>query len=315
MVKGSGLYKNKEFDFEGPITIKSQWNLTLQNDTIPMEFNYNELQWIEAPFIAEMDYEQFKADGLEYAPGEFPHKVRTPEDQLVDPRHELLFSIEHALVDARHNIKRSYFEGHLDNWAKYWVSVSKKTNFDTSTQQYNFEWPHLQKGNFPASMMKVFPLDILLAQAPLFKFVQFVSKVNIDGDFMEFQITPQHFNLLSEQGQKALKPIKGGFQGENKVPGKSVLFQTLIDDNLFNGLFSKLTSFEKKFAMREVLKKIPGAFSDSIAPVMDMLTIGNIGKVMSDFAEEYAPEKQIDLVLSPSFKVFQEGVPNSLQEL
>jgi hypothetical protein len=43
MVKGSGLYKNKEFDFEGPITIKSQWNLTLQNSSIPMEFNYNEL--------------------------------------------------------------------------------------------------------------------------------------------------------------------------------------------------------------------------------------------------------------------------------
>jgi hypothetical protein len=106
----------------------------------------------------------------------------------VDPRHELLFSIEHALVEARYNMKRSYFEGHLDAWAKYWVSVTKK----------GVKWPHLQKGNFPFSMMKVFPLDILFSQISLFKVVQFVSKVNIDGDFMEFQITPQHFNLLNE---------------------------------------------------------------------------------------------------------------------
>ena len=82
----------------------------------------------------------------------------------------------------------------------------------------------------------------------------------------------------------------------------------MIDDNFFSSLFSYVTSYEKKFSVRQLAKEVPSAYSKSLDSVMDMLTTTNIGKVMSDFAEEYGPDRKIDLVLSLSHKTFMQGV-------
>ena len=51
-----------------------------------------------------------------------------------------------------------------------------------------------------------------------------------NGNFVELHSNPR---LKRGDSMKALKPIEGGFSDE-QVDGKTLLFQTLIDENLFN---------------------------------------------------------------------------------
>ena len=42
-----------------------------------------------------------------------------------------------------------------------------------------------------------------------------------------------------------------------------------------------------------------------------MMTTSTIGTILPEFINEYGKDKKIDLVLSPSHSMFQEGIPNS----
>jgi hypothetical protein len=45
--------------------------------------------------------------------------------------------------------------------------------------------------------------------------------------------------------------------------------------------------------------------------ILDMMTTSTIGTILPEFINEYGANKKIDLVLSPSHSMFQEGIPNS----
>ena len=56
------------------------------------------------------------------------------------------------------------------------------------------------------------------------------TDIKVDGNFVELHFSPR----LNKEGLEALKSIGGGFSNEKNVAGKTVLFQTLLDENMFN---------------------------------------------------------------------------------
>jgi hypothetical protein len=85
-----------------------------------------------------------------------------------------------------------------------------------------------------------------------------------------------------------------------------MLFQTVLDDNLFNSFTSLVTTFDKMFSIRDLVKFYPNAQN-----FMAMLTTSTVGKIMPDFVDEYGENKKIDVVLSPSHSLFLDGFPES----
>lgn len=82
--------------------------------------------------------------------------------------------------------------------------------------------------------------------------------------------------------------------------------QLIIDDNFFNSFASILASLDKTISMRSLLKGNPKAKT-----ILDMLTTSTIGTILPEFINEYGENKKVDLVLTPSHALFQEGIPNS----
>ena len=83
--------------------------------------------------------------------------------------------------------------------------------------------------NFWERHIEKFPAEVLFAQN-LFKVLQMCSDIRLDGNFVELHFSPR----LNRDGLQALKSIGGGFSSEQSVDGKTVLFQTLLDENAFN---------------------------------------------------------------------------------
>lgn len=79
-----------------------------------------------------------------------------------------------------------------------------------------------------------------------------------------------------------------------------------IDDNLFNSLTAFLTSIDRTFGLRDLVKGNPKA-----AEALGMLTTNNIGTVLPDFVDDYGENKKLDLHFSPSHALFLDGLPGS----
>jgi len=103
-----------------------------------------------------------------------------------------------------------------------------------------------------------------------------------------------------------LKPIEGGFYNEVNAQGLEALTQFIIDDNFFNSFASILASVDKSLSARNVFKGNAKAKT-----ILDMLTTSTIGTVLPEFINEYGENKKVDLVLTPSHTLFQEGIPGS----
>lgn len=136
----------------------------------------------------------------------------------------------------------------------------------------------------------------------LFYATQFAEKVTFSEDYLDLDFSLKHMNLLTPRQQKALKAIEGGFYKEMNVNGDSAFAQFIIDDNLFNQISSVITSIDKMFSVRELMKNNAKA-----APVLQMLTTTTVGTVLPDFVDIYGSGKKIDVVLSPSHSIFLDG--------
>jgi len=69
----------------------------------------------------------------------------------------------------------------------------------------------------------------------------------------------------------------------------------LIDDNLFNSLTSVVTSVEKSFKARELMKLNP-----NLSPFLSMMSTSTLAPVLPDFVEDYGENKRIDVKVSLS---------------
>ena len=85
-----------------------------------------------------------------------------------------------------------------------------------------------------------------------------------------------------------------------------MLFQSVIDDNMFNSFTSVLTTVDQMFSLRDLLKYYPNAKQFTA-----MMTTSTLGRVIPDFIEQYGENKNIDLVLSPSHNLFLDGFPEA----
>lgn len=123
---------------------------------------------------------------------------------------------------------------------------------------------------------------------------------------MEFAFSFDKMKLLTPKQEALLKPIEGSYYNEVNGQGLEALTQLIIDDNFFNSFASIVASLDKSISMRQMLKGNPKA-----STILDMLTTSTIGTVLPEFINEYGENKKVDLVLTPSHTLFQEGIPNS----
>jgi hypothetical protein len=65
--------------------------------------------------------------------------------------------------------------------------------------------------------------------------------------------------LLKKKQAKLLKNITGDFYKDVNEKGEEMLFQFYIDDNLFNGFASAITTIDKMFSARDLVKGYPNA--------------------------------------------------------
>jgi len=65
-------------------------------------------------------------------------------------------------------------------------------------------------------------------------------------------------------------------------------------------------SVEQNFSLRDLFK-----YNDKLKGVMDMMTTSMLATLLPDFTAEYGDGKKVDVVLSPSHELFQEGIPGS----
>lgn len=154
---------------------------------------------------------------------------------------------------------------------------------------------------FPA-----FPVDTVLPFVVLYYGASFADKYEVTDKFIEMAFSFNRLKLLTEEQAKLLKPIEGTFYNEVNGQGLEALTQIIIDDNLFNSFASILASLDKTISLRNVLKGNAKAKT-----VLDMLTTSTIGTVLPEFINEYGEGKKVDLVLTPSHALFQEGIPGS----
>ena len=103
-----------------------------------------------------------------------------------------------------------------------------------------------------------------------------------------------------------LKPIQSDFFDDFNKDGEAMLFQSVIDDNMFNSFTSVLTTVDQMFSLRDLLKYYPNAKQFTA-----MMTTSTLGRVIPDFIEQYGENKNIDLVLSPSHNLFLDGFPEA----
>jgi hypothetical protein len=134
----------------------------------------------------------------------------------------------------------------------------------------------------------------------------FSDKYNVSDKFIEMAFSFNRLKLLTEKQEALLKPIEGSFYNEVNPQGLEALTQFIVDDNLFNSFASIVASLDKTISMRNVLKGNAKAKT-----VLDMLTTSTIGTVLPEFINEYGENKKVDLVLTPSHALFQEGIPGS----
>ena len=151
-----------------------------------------------------------------------------------------------------------------------------------------------------------FPMDLAVPFVTMMYATQWAENVKLSEKYMEMDFSMQHLGLLKKSQTKLLKNIMGEFYKETNEKGEELLAQININDNLFNGFSSAMTTIDKMFSMRDMFKFYPNA-----QPILQMLTTSTLGKVMPQFEEEYGSGKDIDLVLSPSHDLFLDGIPDS----
>jgi hypothetical protein len=152
-----------------------------------------------------------------------------------------------------------------------------------------------------------FPMDLAVPYVTMMYATQFAETINfVDDKYLDMNFSMQHLGMLKKSQSKLLKPIQGDFYKEKNDKGEDLLFQFNINDNLFNGFSSAVTTIDKMFSMRDMFKFYPNA-----QPILQMMTTSTLGKVMPQFEEEYGSGRNIDLVLSPSHDLFLDGIPDS----
>mmetsp|Transcript_42148 Transcript_42148/g.64639 ORF Transcript_42148/g.64639 Transcript_42148/m.64639 type:complete len:555 (-) Transcript_42148:60-1724(-) len=153
---------------------------------------------------------------------------------------------------------------------------------------------------------KIFPMDTAVPYVALFYAVQFADKVDFSDKFLDLGFSFEKMNLLTDRQKKALKAIEGSFYKETNAKGENALFQVQLDDNLFNSVTAILTSIDKMFSVRELVKGNAKA-----APIVQMLTTTTVGTVLPDFVENYGQGKKIDVIFTPSHSFFLDGFKDS----
>lgn len=134
----------------------------------------------------------------------------------------------------------------------------------------------------------------------------FADSYELTEKFIELEFSFNRLKMLTDKQLSLLKPIEGGYYNEVNAQGLEAFTQLIIDDNLFNSFASILASVEKTISARSVLKGNARAKA-----FLDMLTTSTIGTVLPEFINEYGENKKVDLVLTPSHALFQEGIPGS----
>ena len=149
-------------------------------------------------------------------------------------------------------------------------------------------------------------MDLAVPFVGLFYGTQVAEIIDFQNQFLDLGFSAKHLKLLTKKQLDLLKPIEGGFYNEKNAKGEEALAQLLLDDNLFNSIFSIFLSVDKMFSLRDLTKG-----NQKAAPFLQMLTTSTIGAVLPQFVEEYGAGKKIDVVFSPSHEFFLDGFPNS----
>ena len=103
-----------------------------------------------------------------------------------------------------------------------------------------------------------------------------------------------------------LKEIKYDFFNEKNKDGYEAMVQLAIDDNLFNSFASVFTSVDKTFSLRQLMKQNPKA-----RPFISNMNTMILATIFPSFADKYGNDAPIDIMMSPSHALFQDGVPNA----
>jgi hypothetical protein len=149
-------------------------------------------------------------------------------------------------------------------------------------------------------------MDLAVPFVALFYASQFSDSLEFNKEYIDVGFSMKHLNMLNARQEKLLKPITGDFYKEVDSKGNKALAQIMIDDNLFNSLFSVILSIDKMYSLRELAKG-----NIKFKPFLDGLTTSAVGALLPEFIEQYGHAKKIDLVFTPSHEFFKDGFPDA----
>ena len=134
----------------------------------------------------------------------------------------------------------------------------------------------------------------------------FAETIEDDGDYLSMGFSLAKFKLVPEKEEKALKSYKHAFFDEKNKNGDPALLQLSGDENMFNELFSLLTSREQTFSLRALIKKYYGEDD----PLLESMTTRQLSEGFQSIPEEFGEEeKPIDVWMSPSQALVEKGLP------
>ena len=87
-------------------------------------------------------------------------------------------------------------------------------------------------------------MDLAVPYVFMFYATQFAQEVKFENNYIELHFSFEHFKLLKKKQQKMLKPIQSDFFDDFNKDGEAMLFQSVIDDNMFNSFTSVLTTVD-----------------------------------------------------------------------
>ena len=94
-------------------------------------------------------------------------------------------------------------------------------------------------------MIKNFPMDLAVPFVFMFYATQFAQDIKFEEKYIEMHFSLEHIKMMKKKQTKLLKPIDSSFGNEQNKDGDPLLFQTVIDDNMFNSFTSAITTIEQ----------------------------------------------------------------------
>lgn len=135
------------------------------------------------------------------------------------------------------------------------IELVKKSCHTFKTELVSAPKDIIDNRNKEYAKRQVFPVETFLPFVAIKELTSLSDNVKMGNKWTEFDFTFDKLNLMTPKQKKALKAIKGGeFSKETNAQDEEALIQVLLDDNFANGALSIVTSIDKKWSLRELLK-------------------------------------------------------------